>query len=342
MDFNSLLKQRIGSMVLKPGLKVSSLRTSVAKELGLKHLETDSKEIDSVSLSSSLIDAHAGVISMLTFSNQDSFRANYENAFCMISGTSTCHMILNKAYSFTNGVWGPYFEAIIPGYYLREAGQSATGKLIDHVIQTYYKNQLPTSINEIIHQLNDILVKQDYSHQTKLVVNPTFHGNRSPIGNPNLKGAIYGYTFDETTLLDYYVATVEAIAYETKFILEEVEKTSVDPFNRIIVSGGLTKNDFYLQQHADILNLELVVFNSGELNLMLAGASVIAFTASKVSSNQEELISVLNSIDINSNSNPKVFKPRPQFASYHEKKYKCYRHLLDCCLKMDIILSNEN
>lgn len=55
----------------------------------------------------------------------------------MIGGTSTCHMFLNDREVFVDGVWGPYFGAMVPGMWLLEGGQSATGKLIDHVINTH-------------------------------------------------------------------------------------------------------------------------------------------------------------------------------------------------------------
>lgn len=152
---------------------MGSLSKQVASEIGLIYLDTGSDSIESVSISSSLIDAHAGVVSMLVLSKQ----MDYENSFCMISGTSTCHMVLNRTKYETKGVWGPYLDVIIPGYYLREAGQSATGKLIEHVITDYCKHRTSqSSLNQIIHQLNEQLSTTDY--QTTLIVNPTYHGNR--------------------------------------------------------------------------------------------------------------------------------------------------------------------
>lgn len=351
---NDSLKERIGNLVAIPGICVASLSVAAAKEFGFQFLnESTSQAIKFVSLSSSLIDAHAGVISMLVFGNRlsSSFDGDcaldlYENVFCMISGTSTCHMVLNRNHFATKGVWGPYFDAIIPGYYLREAGQSATGKLIEHVIKSHFNENLPSSISQIISDLNQQLCLKNLDHRTSFIVNPTFHGNRSPIANPHLKGAIYGFTLETTSVLDLYVATVEGIAYETRFIIEEIEKNS-EPIRKIIVTGGLTKNELYLQLHSDILGVELVTFSAGEADLMLVGASVIAFASSQIgqkANNRQQLLELLGSLKADSGGfkdQVRVYKPRKCNSEYHQSKYQCYRRLLDCCLQIETILSDK-
>ena len=48
---------------------------------------------------------------------------------------------MSKEPTFVPGVWGPYYSAMVPGYWLNEGGQSVSGKLIDHVIESHPANQ---------------------------------------------------------------------------------------------------------------------------------------------------------------------------------------------------------
>lgn len=36
-----------------------------------------------------------------------------------------------------SGIWGPYKNALLPGYYLHEGGQSSTGYLLDYIVKNH-------------------------------------------------------------------------------------------------------------------------------------------------------------------------------------------------------------
>ena len=80
-----------------------------------------------------LIDAHAGALGVLGAAAADGPGA-LDRQIAMIAGTSTCHMALSAEARPVPGVWGPYLGAVLPGLWLEEAGQSASGALLDHIV----------------------------------------------------------------------------------------------------------------------------------------------------------------------------------------------------------------
>ncbi|MDW6142166.1 FGGY-family carbohydrate kinase, partial [Klebsiella pneumoniae] len=87
------------------------------------------------------------------------------------------------------------YSAVLPEYWLNEGGQSATGALIDHVIQSHpcYETLLTQAKSQgqtIYEVLNALLRKmagepEDIAFLTRdMHILPYFHGNRSPRANP--------------------------------------------------------------------------------------------------------------------------------------------------------------
>ena len=114
-------------------------------------------------------------------------------------------MLVTPRPVFVQGVWGPYADVLLQGNWLLEAGQSAVGKLLDHVIETHpcyhsLKARIPAS-SVIPEELAKLLRAAAQVHQFPSVARlakdvhvwPDFHGNRSPLADPNLKGMVITY-----------------------------------------------------------------------------------------------------------------------------------------------------
>lgn len=84
----------------------------------------------------SIIDAHAGGLGMIGCS-APGISDDLSSRLGLICGTSTCHMAVSSLPIFVDGVWGPYYSAMVPSLWLNEGGQSATGKLLDHIIDIH-------------------------------------------------------------------------------------------------------------------------------------------------------------------------------------------------------------
>ncbi|KAJ4439229.1 hypothetical protein ANN_07349 [Periplaneta americana] len=185
--------KKIGSVAKAPGAPCGrGLTDRAARELGLPC---------GTSVGTSIIDAHAGGLGMIGCS-ADVVSEDFHTRLSLICGTSTCHMALSKQPLFVEGVWGPYYSAMVPGYWLNEGGQSATGKLVDHVIDTHPATaQVRIKIGKDVHiqqYLHNLLVdmaqKQGLESISELTssihVWPDFHGNRSPLADSSLLGMV--------------------------------------------------------------------------------------------------------------------------------------------------------
>jgi FGGY-family pentulose kinase len=315
--------KRIGTQIRPMGEAVGSgLTKKSAEELGLK---------SGTPVGVAIIDAHAGGLGLLGMAEGES---NFDAQIALIGGTSSCHMAVSGNPRFIDGVWGPYYSAMIPGLWLNEGGQSATGALVDHVIfSSNHANELQEEANSkhttVYHLLNDRLIKladkkglSDVGLLTKdLHVLPYFHGNRSPRADASLRGGIVGLTLSNTfdDLAIQYLATIQAIAYGTRHIIEEMNATGYE-INQISATGGGTKNNMFLKQHADICECKIILPKESEA--VLLGSAVLAAVASGTYPNIQEAMAGMNQAG-------KVIEPEKNqgLINYHNSKYKVFHKM---------------
>lgn len=274
--------RRIGTRIRPMGEPLGrGLTEKSARELGL---------LAGTPVGVSVIDAHAGGLGMLGASLDG--KTTPEGRLALIGGTSSCHMVVSKKPKFIRGVWGPYFSAMIPGLWLTEGGQSATGALVDHVIRTHpaasaakaraIRNQR-TIYEELNSRLDALAKTEGVANPAELTrdlhVQPDFHGNRSPRADATLKGMIAGLTLsaDEDDLARLYLATIQAVAHGTRHIIDEMNKAGLR-IRTVFVCGGGAKNPVFLREHADITGCELVLPKEPEA--VLLGAAALGAVAS--------------------------------------------------------------
>jgi len=114
-------------------------------------------------------------------------------------------MAVSREAKYIDGIWGPYYSAMIPTMWLTEGGQSASGSLIDHIIFShpqyeFIKQRADSELKNIYQILNEHLdqlfeKRRNHDHIKFLAalsrdyhVLDFFHGNRSPLADPTLKG----------------------------------------------------------------------------------------------------------------------------------------------------------
>ncbi len=140
-----------------------------------------------------------------------------------------------------------------------------------------------------------------------LYVVPAFAGLGAPHWDMEAKGAIYGLTLDSGKN-EIIKATVEALAYQTRDVLEAMVEDSGKQMAALKVDGGASANSYLMQFQSDILNVD--VERPKMLEVTALGAAFLAGIKAGIWNKKD--ISKIRAVDT-------VFKPE---ITAHERSRK--------------------
>lgn len=89
-----------------------------------------------------------------------------------------------------------------------------------------------------------------------IYVVPAFAGLGAPYWDAKAKGSIYGMTLD-TGRKEIIKATVEALAYQTKDVIDAMIQDSGKEMLTLKVDGGASANNYLMQFQSDLLNVDV-------------------------------------------------------------------------------------
>lgn len=237
-----------------------------------------------IAVGSGVIDAYAGWIGTVgakvtlgaDHMDDSSAKNDVSQAFtrlAAVAGTSTCHLAMSKDPVFVPGVWGPYKDVLIPGYWMAEGGQSATGELLKYMLETHpaYSETVGSAKAlgmNVYDFLNNRLDDMAQTINAPFIGYLTRHhffygdlwGNRSPIADPNMRGAIIGMSSDKSAdgLALVYYSVMEFIALQTRQIIETMNKSGHTILS-IFMSGSQCQNDILMDLIATACDMPVLV-----------------------------------------------------------------------------------
>lgn len=287
---------RIGSQVVTPGTALGQgLTSDAAKQLGLKV---------GTAVASGLIDAHAGGVGSVGALTKTG-KASLTECLAYVFGTSACTLTTSNNAVMVPGIWGPYFSAMIPGMWLNEAGQSAAGAAIDHLVLMHPASEeanilakeegvplavwLSKQIKSKVQSLSDAVSLAKGVH-----IVPEFLGNRAPFADPNARAIIAGLNMDKSldSLISLYVAGICGLAYGLRQIIEAQAEKGIQ-IERVVISGGAGKDPLIRQLISDATSKEVVAPSSDEP--VLLGTAMLATVAAKAYLNLEQAMQSMSS-----------------------------------------------
>ncbi|MCC7491117.1 MAG: hypothetical protein IT204_02155 [Fimbriimonadaceae bacterium] len=225
--------------VLPLGAPIGTLTPAAAAELGLH---------PQVVVAQGGIDAYTAMLGLgITAPGQ----------MALVMGTSTCHMALCDRGLFETHVWGPYPDALLPGTWILEGGQTTTGAIV-----TWFRDQFGLAAEQAAQRRGssvwEVLDEQAAAVPAGcegLVLLDYFQGNRTPLRDPQARGALVGLSLKHTAG-HLFRAIYEGTAYGTRHILADLAQGGFRG-SGIFACGGGTRSDLWLQIHADVCGLPL-------------------------------------------------------------------------------------
>ena len=316
---------RVGTVMRPMGERQGMLTPSAASDLGLA---------PGTPVSVSIIDAHAGGLGLIgAVVDGDSPGENdFDRRIALIAGTSSCHMAVAPTAREVPGVWGPYWSAMVPGLWLTEGGQSATGALLDHVLSSHAlgpglkeRAAKDGTSSHVLVQAHIAQLAADPSERAALTrdvhVLPYFHGNRSPRADSSLKGMISGLRLTQglDTLAIQYLAAMQAIAHGTRHIIDAMNDAGYR-IDTILATGGDTKSELFLEEHANATGCRIVL--SKEPAAVLLGSAMLAAVASGDQSDVPTAMRAMAQTD-------RVVTPNSTLSDYHERKHRVFLQMYE-------------
>jgi L-ribulokinase len=323
------LRARLYSQTLTSDLKAGDLTAEWAARLGLE---------PGIPVSVGAFDAHMGAVG----------GGITERTLVKIMGTSTCDMMVAKPKAIgaacVAGICGQVDGSIVPGMIGIEAGQSAFGD-----VYAWFKDLLSWPLKavltktrllksaqaaelreetegKLLNVLADEAEKTDPAHSSIIALD-WLNGRRTPFADQTLKGAIAGLTLGSTAPR-IYRSLVEATAYGSRAIVEQIRKHGI-PISEVIALGGVArKGGFVMQVTADVLGMPIKVARSEQC--VALGAAMFAAVAAGIHGSIAEAQKKMGSgFDMR-------YAPDRKRAALYDKLYQRY---LDLGGRLESLLS---
>lgn len=267
--------KRIGQKMAAPGTPCGEgLTDFAAEEMGL---------LAGTPVAIGMIDAHAGGLGSVGVT--DGALSNLAYVF----GTSSCTMTSTQEPIMVPGVWGPYYSAMVPGYWLNEGGQSSAGAAIDqliamHPMSTEAKDMatnagvtLPVFLANLAQERSET-ASAAIELSSGVYVVPDFLGNRAPFADPYSRAVIAGLGIerDLDSLVSLYIAGLSGIGYGLRQIIDAQHAQGIKT-DSIVISGGAGRHPLVRQILADACELPVISTKCNEP--VLLGSAILGVVA---------------------------------------------------------------
>ncbi|UCD78910.1 MAG: hypothetical protein JSW26_26495 [Desulfobacterales bacterium] len=231
-----------------------------------------------------------------------------------ITGSSHLLLGLSEHAFHRKGIFGTYPNSVIRGLHTVEGGQISTGSILQwfkqHFLKGYEKEA--EDLNLSLYDFMGQKAEKIPLGSEGLILLDSFQGNRTPLVDPNLRGAIWGLSLSHKPE-HIFRAIMEGIAYGTEFIFRKFREAGYQA-SEIFACGGATRSRLWMQIHSDVSGIPIQIPEVQDAPLL--GSAILAAVVSGLHASIDE--AARNMVRIRDR-----VEPNPE-------NHKDYQYFVDC------------
>ncbi|KAI1759101.1 FGGY-family pentulose kinase [Hypoxylon sp. FL1150] len=243
------------------------------------------------------IDSYSGWVGTAGSRLDDQQNYPLHSRMAVVAGTSSCYIVASRNPVFVDGIWGPYQDWVLPGYWMSEGGQVATGMLLQHVIEIHpaydaaskLANSSGSSIYDVLDKHLEHMRSQSGAPDISYIGRNYFYygdlyGNRSPIADPSMTGSVVGFTGDKSidNLAIQYYGVLEFIALQLRQVVSKMNEAGTE-VKSLFISGSVANNATLMRLIATSCDMPVIIPKQAGAAVCF-GAAMLAVTATRMSS----------------------------------------------------------
>jgi xylulokinase len=162
----------------------------------------------------------------------------------------------------------------IPGRWLVANEQETAGKAVDWFANVLFPDR---AIDDDLYAELTTIAAAVPPGSNGVIFTPWLYGERTPVEDANLRAGFFNQSLD-TGQTEMIRAVLEGVAYNTRWLLETVERFTKRRLDHLAMVGGGARSELWAQIHADVLD-RVIVRREDPIWVNVRGAGMLAHAA---------------------------------------------------------------
>ena len=203
----------------------------------------------------------------------------------LITGSSHLHLGVTDRAFHAPGIFGTYRDILVDGApFVVEGGQTSTGSVV-----RWFKETCGGGDDDDFYDVMNREASAIPPGCEGVTALDHFQGNRTPHVDARSRGAISGLTLKHTRA-HVYRAILESVCCGTRLIFETMARAGYAP-TEVVIAGGATRSELWLQLHADVTGVPHVVTECTDAPAL--GAAVLAAVGAGAFDNARDAVGAM-------------------------------------------------